>query len=153
MLDGLEHVLGRRDLESILAGFGISEMQGETAEAFADRALARLALGPFVLGDTTGQPPRPELISKAFPWEQWLGLASRLKAGEAIAPEDRIVAADLMLAADRPSDALASLKMAADWKKALLRAHQLALALDRRCADLLRPSGPSSETLYRFDPR
>jgi hypothetical protein len=93
------------------------------------------------------------LISKAFAWEQWLGLANRLRAGEAIAPEDRLVAAELMVAADRPADALASLKMVTDWRKAVLQAHNLALALDRRCADLLRPPMPVSQPLYRFEPR
>ena len=58
-----------------------------------------------------------------------------------------------MVAADRPADALASLKMATDWRKAMLQAHQLALALDRRCADLLRPPVALSQPLYRFDPR
>ncbi|MGX5843275.1 hypothetical protein ACWGTI_21365 [Mesorhizobium sp. ArgA1] len=153
MLYGLDFVLGARDRESILGGCGISEMQGETAEAFADKALARLALGPFVRGDATDQPPRPKLISKAFAWEQWLGLANRLRAGEAVGPEDRLIAAELMVAADRPADALASLKMATDWKKAMLQAHNLSLALDRRCADLLRAPLPLSQPLYRFEPR
>ena len=153
MLGGLDYVFGRGERESILGQFGISEMQGENAGTYSDKALARLALGPFVRGDTTEQPPRPKLISKAFAWEQWLGLANRLRAGEAIAPEDRLVAAELMVAADRPADALASLKMATDWRKAMLQAHQLALALDRRCADLLRPPVALSQPLYRFDPR
>ena len=78
MLYGLDYVLGARERESILGGFGISEMQGETAEEFADKALARLALGPLVRGDTTAQPLRPKLISKAFAWEQWLGWPLRL---------------------------------------------------------------------------
>lgn len=153
MLSGLDYVLGRGQRERILGEFGIPETQGETAGTFADKAVARLALGPLVRGDTTDQPPRPRSISKAFAWEQWLGLANRLRAGEAIAPEDRLVAAELMVAADRPADALASLKMVTDWRKAVLQAHNLALALDRRCADLLRAPVPLSQPIYRFEPR
>ncbi|RUW23230.1 hypothetical protein EN812_17570 [Mesorhizobium sp. M4B.F.Ca.ET.169.01.1.1] len=37
MLDGLDYVLGRKDRESILAGFGISDVQGEMAESFVER--------------------------------------------------------------------------------------------------------------------
>ncbi|MEP6564907.1 MAG: hypothetical protein ABJB10_07180 [Mesorhizobium sp.] len=153
MLQGLDYVLGRKGRETALDGFGTSEMQGEMASAFADRALARFTLAPFMRGDTTDQPPRPVLIAAAFPWDQWIGLANRLKAGEAIAPEDRIVAADLMIAAGRPADALALLKTAGEWKTAVLRAHAMMLALDRRCAALLSPAAALSQPLYRFEPR
>jgi hypothetical protein len=104
-------------------------------------------------GNVAKPPPRPKLLTAALPWEQWVGLAGRLKAGEAIAPEDRIVAADLLIAADRPADALALLKTTGDWKTAVRRSHELALRLDRRCADLLRPPMPISQPLYRFEPR
>lgn len=153
MLDGIDYVLGRRDREHSLGDALIPEMQGETAGEFVDRALARVMLGPFMLDNGAEPPPRPNLLTATFPWEQWVGLAGRLKTGEAIAPEDRIVAADLMIAADRPGDALALLKTAGDWKTAVRRSHQLALRLDRRCADLLRPPMPVSLPLYRFEPR
>jgi len=153
MLDGIDYVLGRRDREHNLSDALISEIQGETAGEFIDRALARVMLASFMLDNGAEPPPRPGLLAATFPWEQWVGLAGKLKTGEAIAPEDRIAAADLMIAADRPADALAMLKTASDWKTAVLRAHQLALALDRRCADLLRPPMPLSQSLYRFEPR
>ena len=153
MLDGLDYVLGRKDRENNLAGIGISEMLGETAESFVERALARFTLAPFMQGNETEPPPRPKQLAAAFPWEQWAGLAGKLKAGETISADDRIVAADVMIAADRPSDALGFLKTAGDWKTAVLKAHQLALALDRRCADLLRPPVALSQPLYRFDQR
>lgn len=153
MLDGIDYILGRRDREHNLRDALISEMQGETAESFIDRALARVMLASFMLDNGAEPPRRPDLLTAAFPWEQWVGLAGKLKSGEAIAPEDRIVAADLMIAADRPADALALLKTAGDWKTAVRRSHQLALRLDRRCADLLRPPMPVSQPLYRFEPR
>ena len=153
MLDGIDYVLGRRDREHNLRDALISEMQGETAESFMDRALARVMLGSFMLDNGAEPPRRPDLLTATFPWEQWVGLAGKLKTGEAIAPEDRIVAADLMIAADRPADALALLKTAGDWKTAVRRSHELALRLDRRCADLLRPPMPVSQPLYRFEPR
>ena len=118
-----------------------------------DRALARVMLGSFMLDNGAEPPRRPDLLTATFPWEQWVGLAGKLKTGEAIAPEDRIVAADLMIAADRPADALALLKAAGDWKTAVRRSHELALRLDRRCADLLRPPMPVSQPLYRFETR
>jgi len=152
MLDGIDHVLGHRDREDNLRHALIFEM-GETAESFIDRALARSTLASFMQGNVAKPPPRPKLLTAALPWEQWVGLAGRLKAGEAIAPEDRIVAADLMIAADRPADALALLKTTGDWKTAVRRSHELALRLDRRCADLLRPPMPISQPLYRFEPR
>ncbi|BCG69933.1 hypothetical protein MesoLj113a_10910 [Mesorhizobium sp. 113-1-2] len=152
MLDGIDHVLGHRDREDNLRHALIFEM-GETAESFIDRALARSTLASFMQGNVAKPPPRPKLLTAALPWEQWVGLAGRLKAGEAIAPEDRIVAADLMIAADRPADALALLKTTGDWKTAVRRSHELALRLDRRCADLLRPPMPISRPLYRFEPR
>ncbi len=151
MLDGIDYVLGHRDREDNLRHALIFEM-GETAESFIDRALARSTLASFMQGSGAKPPPRPKLLTAAFPWEQWVGLAGRLKAGEAIAPEDRIVAADLMIAADRPADALALLKTTGDWKTAVRRSHELALRLDRRCADLLRPPMPISQPLYRFEP-
>ncbi|TRC96380.1 hypothetical protein FJV76_07925 [Mesorhizobium sp. WSM4303] len=153
MLDGIDYVLGHRKREDNLRHALIFEAQGETADSFIDRALARSTLTSFMQSNGAEPPPRPKLLTGAFPWEQWVGLASRLKAGETISPEDRIVAADLMIAADRPSDALAFLKTAGDWKTAVLRAHGLALALDRRCADLLRPPMPLWQPLYRFEPR
>lgn len=153
MLDGIDYVLGRRDREHNLSDALISEIQGETAGEFIDRALARVMLASFMLDNGAEPPPRPGLLAATFPWEQWVGLAGKLKTGEAIAPEDRIVAADLMIAADRPADALALLKTAGDWKTAVRRSHQLALRLDRRCADLLRPPMPVSLPLYRFEPR
>ncbi|BAV48817.1 Uncharacterized protein MLTONO_3914 [Mesorhizobium loti] len=153
MLDGLDYVLGRKERENILAGFGVSEMRGETAEAFVERALARVTLAPFMQSGGTEPPPRPQQLAADFPWEQWVGLAGKLKAGAPISPEDRVVAADVMIAADRPSDAMALLKTAGDWKAAVLRTHGLALALDRRCADLLRPPAALAQSLYRFDPR
>jgi len=152
MLDGIDHVLGHRDREDNLRHALIFEM-GETAESFIDRALARSTLASFMQGNVAKPPPRPKLLTAALPWEQWVGLAGRLKAGEAIAPEDRIVAADLLIAADRPADALALLKTTGDWKTAVRRSHELALRLDRRCADLLRPPMPISQPLYRFEPR
>lgn len=153
MLDGIDYVLGRRDREHNLSDALISEIQGETAGEFIDRALARVMLASFMLDNGAEPPPRPGLLAATFPWEQWVGLAGKLKTGEPIAPEDRIVAADLMIAADRPADALALLKTAGDWKTAVRRSHQLALRLDRRCADLLRPPMPVSLPLYRFEPR
>jgi len=45
------------------------------------------------------------------------------------------------------------LKTTGDWKTAVRRSHELALRLDRRCADLLRPPMPISQPLYRFEPR
>ncbi|MER9403874.1 hypothetical protein NKI36_07400 [Mesorhizobium caraganae] len=153
MLDGIDYVLGRREREHNLRDALISEMQGETAESFLDRALARVMLAPFVLDNGAEPPRRPDLLTATFPWEQWVGLAGKLKSGEAIAPEDRIAAADLMIAADRPAEALALLKTAGDWKTAVRRSHELALRLDRRCADLLRPPMPVSQPLYRFEPR
>lgn len=153
MLDGLDYILGRKERENILAGFGVSEMRGETAESFVERALTRFALAPFMQGGAVQPPPRPQQLAAAFPWEQWVGLATKLKAGEPVSPQDRVVAADVMIAADRPSDALALLKTADDWKTALLRTHEMALALDRRCADLLRPAVALAQPLYRFDPR
>ncbi|RUX50178.1 hypothetical protein EOA33_10275 [Mesorhizobium sp. M4A.F.Ca.ET.050.02.1.1] len=153
MLNGIDYVLGRREREDNLRHALISEMQGETAESFVDRALARSTLAPFMKGNEAEPPHRPKQLTAAFPWEQWVGLAGRLKAGETIAPEDRIVAADLMIAANRPSDALALLKTAGAWKTAALRAHQLALDLDRRCADLLRPPVALAQPLYQFEPR
>jgi hypothetical protein len=153
MLDGIDYVLGRRDREHNLRDALISEMQGETAESFMDRALARVMLGSFMLDNGAEPPRRPDLLTATFPWEQWVGLAGKLKTGEAIAPEDRIVAADLMIAADRPADALALLKTAGDWKTAVRRSHELALRLDRRCADLLRPPMPLSQPIYRFEQR
>ena len=152
MLDGIDHVLGHRDREDNLRHALIFEM-GETAESFIDRALARSTLASFMQGNVAKPPPRPKLLTAALPWEQWVGLAGRLKAGEAIAPEDRIVAADLLIAADHPADALALLKTTGDWKTAVRRSHELALRLDRRCADLLRPPMPISQPLYRFEPR
>ena len=153
MVDGIDYVLGRRDREHLLRDALISDIQGETAGEFIDRALARVMLAAFMLDNGAQPPPRPDLLTATFPWEQWVGLAGRLKTGEAIAPEDRIVAADLMVAADRPADAMALLKTAGDWKTAVRRSHQLALRLDRRCADLLRPPMPVSQPLYRFEPR
>ena len=153
MLDGLDYILGRNERENILAGIRISEMQSETAESFVERALTRFTLAPFMQGSEAEPPPRPKQLAAAFPWEQWVGLAGKLKAGEPISPEDRVVAADVMIAADRPSDAVALLKTAGDWKAAVLQAHGLALALDRRCADLLRPPAALAQPLYRFDPR
>ncbi|RVD70655.1 MAG: hypothetical protein E5V62_13355 [Mesorhizobium sp.] len=104
-------------------------------------------------GDETEAPPRPKQLAAAFTWEQWVGLASRLKAGETISPDDHIVAADLMIAAERPADAVGFLKTASDWKTAVRRTHQLALDLDRRCADLLRPPVALAQPLYQFEPR
>ncbi|RWD06378.1 MAG: hypothetical protein EOS58_04985 [Mesorhizobium sp.] len=153
MLDGLDYILGRKDRENILAGFGISDVQGEMAESFVERALARFTLAPFMQGDETEAPPRPKQLAAAFTWEQWVGLASRLKAGETISPDDHIVAADLMIAAERPADAVGFLKTASDWKTAVRRTHQLALDLDRRCADLLRPPVALAQPLYQFEPR
>lgn len=153
MLDGLDYVLGRRNRVNILAGLAVTEMQGETAESFAERAVARFTLAPFMQGGAAQPPPHPQQIAVAFPWEQWIGLAAKLKAGEPISPEDHVVAADVLIAADRPSDAMALLKTAGDWKAAVLRTHELALALDRRCADLLRPAAPLAQPLYRFHPR
>ncbi|MET2830145.1 hypothetical protein [Mesorhizobium shangrilense] len=153
MLNAIDYVLGHRDRQDNLRHALISEMQGETAELFIDRALARVTLARFMQGNGDEPPPRPKQLTTAFPWEQWVGLAGKLKAGETISPEDRIVAAELMIAADRPSESLALLKTAGDWKTAVLRAHDLALALDRRCADLLRAPVPLSQSLYRFEPR
>ncbi|TGV38457.1 hypothetical protein EN829_005875 [Mesorhizobium sp. M00.F.Ca.ET.186.01.1.1] len=153
LVQGLDYVLGRGERENVLNGFETSEMQGETAAAFADRALARLTLAPFMRGSLAEPPPRPPQLTATFPWEEWAGLAGKLKKGEAISPEDRIVAADLMIAADRPADALDLLKSASDWKAGVRRGHGLMRALDRRCADLLRNPVPSSEPIYRFDPR
>ncbi len=152
MVQGLDYIFTQAGRESLLANFRVAEMQGETAE-FVDRALARLTLAPFMRGNGAEPPPRPKQLTAAFPWERWVGLAVKLKAGETMAPEDRLVAAELMVAADRPADALASLKMATDWKKAMLQAHNLALALDRRCANLLRAPVPLSQPIYRFEPR
>lgn len=153
MLNGIDYVLGHRERQDNLRHALISEMLGETAETFIDRALARVTLARFMQGNGAKPPPRPKQLTAAFPWEQWVGLAVKLKAGETISPEDRIVTAELMIAADRPSDALALLKTAGDWKTAVLRAHGLALALDRRCANLLQAPVPLSQPLYRFEPR
>jgi hypothetical protein len=153
MVYGLDHIFGHAGREGILGKVGLTEMQGEMAEDFVDRALARLALTPFLQGSVAELPSRPAQLAATFPWELWVGLAGRLKAGEAISPEDRVVAADLMIAAGRPADALSLLKTASDWKTALLRTHGLAFALDRRCADLLGRPIPFSQPLYRFEPR
>jgi len=153
MVLGLDYIFGRASRERILVLFGVSEMQGETAEEFVDRVWARLSLAPFVEGKVTEPPSRPVQLGAVFPWEQWLRLAGQLRAGEAISPDDRIVAADLLSAAGRPADALTLLTTARDWKTAVLRTHELARGLDRRCADILGRSKPFSEPLYRFEPR
>ncbi|TPM30163.1 hypothetical protein [Mesorhizobium sp. B2-3-4] len=150
MVDGLDYIFGHSGREGILVTFGVTGMQGETAEEFVDRALARVALTPFLQGIAAESPSRPAQLAATFPWELWVGLAGRLKAGGAITSEDHIVAADLMLAAGRPADALRALETASDWKTALLRSHGLAFALDRRCANLLGRPIPFSQPLYRF---
>ena len=149
----LDDTFGRRGRDGVLGRFGVSEMQGETAEEFVDRALARLALAPFVEGKVAGPPPRPGGLTTSFPWEKRVDLARALKGGKAIPPEDRLAAADILISAGRPADALTLLKTASDWKTALLRTHALARALDRRCAGLLGRAMPFSQPLYRFEPR
>lgn len=155
MIDGLDKVLGREVREKQLASFntiGAGE-QNETAAAVADRAMARLAFAPFVTGAVGEAPPRPQSLSKEFAWEQWTSVATSLRDTAAVGDGNGLIAADLLIGADRAAEALALLRADPEWQQAQRRAHALLHGLDRRCGDLLRHPAPLSESFYRFGPR
>jgi hypothetical protein len=155
MVEGLDRVLGREVRERQLASFNTiaAGQQNETAAAVADRALARLALAPFVAGDASEAPPRPQALTEEFPWEQWTSLAKSLHDKAALGDGNGLIAADLLAGADRAAEAVVLLQADPELQTAKRRAHALLHALDRRCNDLLRHPAPLSETLYRFDAR
>lgn len=150
---GLDRIFGRQQREGVLASFSPatpSGLQGEVMTVVADQAVARLALAPFVAG-TAEEPARPELLTKTFEWDRWLGVAKAARATGTIAANDRLIAADILAAAGKPGEALVLFMQEQDWQAAGRQAHVLALQLDRRCASRLLHPLPLNETLYRFD--
>jgi hypothetical protein len=114
MVYGLDYVVGRKERKSVFATFGVSEMQGEKAGELIDRALARFALAPYMRENEKEPPSRSAVLAASFPWQQWVKTAGELKSGRTIPEQDRLVAAELLIAADRPSDALVLLKASID---------------------------------------
>jgi hypothetical protein len=155
MVAGLDKVLGPERRMTELASFRsvAAGEQNETAADIVDRAIARLELAPFVLGTAAEAPPHPTSLTKEFPWDQWVSVAKNLDDGTASDEDDRRIAAELLIGADRTPEALALLQADADWQAAQRRAHALLHDLDRRCGGLLRHPAPLSGTLYRFGPR
>lgn len=155
MVAALDKVLGPETRMKELASFrsAAAGEQNQTAAEIVDRAIARAALTPFVLGTADEAPARPASLTKEFPWDQWGSVAKNIGDGVASGEGDRLVAAELLIGADRAAEALALLQADADWQPAQRRAHALLHDLDRRCGGLLRHPAPFSETLYRFEPR
>jgi hypothetical protein len=89
-------------------------------------------------------------MTRDFPWDVWAAVADDLQAGRTVKAENRIVGADLLIAAGREADAIALLRLDAS-AKAAQRAHALIWSLDRRCANLLSHPVPLSDHFYRFD--
>ncbi len=152
MVELMDLAIGRTDRQRQLAGvtvFGPGQ-QKEEANVVADKAFARLALGPLLNDSSLATPPRPDAMTGDFPWDLWTAVADDLQAGRTVKAENRIVGADLLIAAGREADAIALLRLDAS-AKAAQRAHALIWSLDRRCANLLGHPVPLSEHFYRFD--
>lgn len=151
MVERLDGVLKRGVRESVLSVIGMTgaHPSSETAALFVDKAIARYALAPVVRGETR-TPSKPDALTRDFAWERWAGVAAALAARQPVAEEDRLVAAELLAAADKPLEALQALGSAVEWKDARHAAHAMLKRFDRRCGRLLDNPLPYLEPLYRF---
>jgi hypothetical protein len=156
MVERLDKVFGKGSREDLLArmtGAGGAGYHRKGVADFIDRAVARDSLAPFMRAEASAVPARPQALSSALDWDHWVLTAGDLLASRRIAEADRLVAADLLVAAGRPAEAVDLLRQSASQKDAQARAHELIHRLDRRCGNtFLRPL-PLQEHLYQFDPR
>ena len=156
MIERLDKVLGKESREQLLASLprgGGSIFFPKDFVSYVDRAVARNALAAFLRGDATVAPNRPEALSAALDWDGWLKIAGDLLANRPIDDANRLISADLLLAAGQPAAVLDSLRLSASQEEARSRAWYLMHRLDRRCGDIFRRPLPAQEHLYRFDPR
>lgn len=153
MVERLDGVLTARVREGVLSVIGVTGLGGdpgsETAALFVDKAIARYALAPVVRGEMR-TPSKPDTLARDFSWERWAAVATGLAARQPVAEKDRLVAADLLAAADKPLEALQALGSAVEWKDARRAAHGMLKRLDGRCGRLLDNPLPYLEPLYRF---
>lgn len=155
MVERLDRIIGRVEREKQLRSFKIYTLwaQQDEASAAIDRALARQALAPVVRGEKP-EAERPSALTEDFPWNAWKRMANIVRVGsDASVTDDRMIAAELLDAAGRWSEALNVLKAERDWQAARRRAHALMVSLDRRCGRDLSHPVPFSEPIYRFSAR
>lgn len=150
----LDRLIGRGARESqfrALKPVGAWAM-GETAAEAVDKALARLALAPFVRGEASEMPARPAAMSAQLAWDDWVAAAKTIRGGRLPDPAGGTIAVELLVASGRTSDAIYMLRNAPDWEAARLRAYALMVALDQRCPNpFLVSLSPLAEPIYIFD--
>jgi hypothetical protein len=156
MIERLDKVLGKESREQLLTSIprgGGSIFYPKDFVSYVDRAVARNALAAFLRGDATVAPNRPEALSAALDWDGWLKIAGDLLANRPIDDANRLIVADLLLAAGQPAAVLDSLRLSTSQEEARSRAWYLMHKLDRRCGEIFRRPVPAQEHLYQFDPR
>lgn len=155
MIAGLDRIFGKDRREKQLGSFAFAQYaQGgsdQTAQDFANTAIARTVLAAYLNGNDGEPPTRPAGLDTAFDWETFLGVATELRASRLVSAQNQAIASLLLASADRPVDALEALQLASERESARSAAHELMLRLDRRCQRLYGHPLPFMQALYRFE--
>lgn len=155
MLERIDSVFGREARIRHMDAFdfvGSNGVGASKASAYADHIVARVALATVVTagGDA---PERPALMSPDFDWEGAVRVAKELAAGSPAAGADALMAANLLIGAERFGEVVEVLGTVPDMRQQRAAAGTVLIFLDRRCDDVLAPTLPFDQTIYRFAPR
>jgi hypothetical protein len=155
IVEGLDRVIGRELRESQLAAVRMDRPMGGdggSAAEFVDRALARVALTSPLKDPALSPPTKPEALTAAIDWETWVRTARSIKDGTVIPLADRAIAADLLAASGRLSEAVALLADTGDGAAAEV-AYRHMVRLDDACAGHLDHPWAMNPPVYRFPAR
>ncbi len=125
------------------------------------RTMAREALTPFMLGDTSEPPARPDLLPPDAEWARWIEIATMLRAGQdsqilETEGKTRTIAIDLAVASGRTPLAQTLANSGFEIADRIRIHRDLLIRMDARCGETMgNPRDGFSglwTPLYKFPP-